>query len=101
MKAKTKHTYNRANQLAYKYLKQVQKAIIHLNAFGFTVLNIDFTGIKPRIEVDIGNSQEVADELIKQRKAMWYAQGYSERLGRCKGYYTMLEGIRVYWESEA
>lgn len=92
-------TINRANQMAVKYLRQTQKAIGHINALGFTVLMIDFTKIKPRIKVDISGNEGVARELIESRKANWYAQGRSE-VGRWKGYYTMIEGIRVWWEAK-
>lgn len=93
-------TINRANQMAVKYLRQTQKAIGQINALGFTVLMIDFTKIKPRIKVDISGNEGVARALIESRKANWYAQGHSEDLGRWKGYYTMIEGIRVWWEAK-
>lgn len=93
-------TINRANQMAVKYLRQTQKAIGHINALGFTVLMIDFTKIKPRIKVDIAGNEGGARALIESRKAHWYAQGHSEDLGRWKGYYTMIEGIRVWWEAK-
>ncbi|OOR95811.1 hypothetical protein B0186_11205 [Canicola haemoglobinophilus] len=99
-KHKQKYTINRANQIAYKYLKQTQKAIIHCNALGFTVLKIDFMGIKPRIEVQISGNQSIVNELIESRKAVRYAFGNNENLGRWEGYYTMLEGIRVCWQSK-
>ncbi|MGX3067485.1 hypothetical protein [Ursidibacter arcticus] len=95
---KNKHKINRANQVAYQYLKQTQKAIIHCNALGFTVLNIDFSGVKPRIEVMINGSQGVVNALIEAKKAVRYAFGNDEDLGRWEGYYTMLEGIRVFWK---
>ncbi|HDL5659636.1 TPA: hypothetical protein PXE23_000195 [Mannheimia haemolytica] len=98
---KTKHSFNRTNQAACRFLKQTQKAIIRLNSLGFTVLNIDFTRIKPRIEVEIGNNKHIAQGLIYEGKAYRYSFGKSEDLGRWEGYYTMLEGIRVWWRQAA
>ncbi|OOH92178.1 hypothetical protein BMT54_01240 [Pasteurellaceae bacterium 15-036681] len=97
---KVKHTVNRANQMAVRWCRQTQRAIYHLNALGFTVLSIDFTRSKPRIKVDVGNNKGVARALIESKKAVWYAQGHSEELGNWRGYYTMMEGIRVCWESK-
>ncbi|AKO46052.1 hypothetical protein [[Haemophilus] ducreyi] len=99
MKAlKPNHNINRTNQVACRFLKQTQKAIIRLNSLGFTVLNIDFTRIKPRIEVEVGNNKHIAEILISENKAYRYSFGKSEDLGRWEGYYTMLEGIRVCWK---
>lgn len=95
-----KHTINRANQMAVKWLKQTHKAINHINALGFTVLSIDFTGVKPRIKVDVTNHRGVANALIKEQKAVRYAFGHTEDLGRWQGYYTLIEGIRVCWEQK-
>lgn len=72
---KPKHSFNRTNQAACRFLKQTQKAIIRLNSLGFTVLNIDFTRIKPRIEVEIGNNKHIAQGLIYEGKAYRYSFG--------------------------
>lgn len=93
------HSINRANQMAVRYLRQTQKAVNHLNALGFTVLNINFTRVKPCIEVDVSNAKGVVRALVRERKAVWYARGNCEELGNWKGYYTMIEGIRVWWRS--
>lgn len=98
---KPKHSINRTNQVACQFLKQTQKAIIQLNSLGFTVLNIDFTRIKPRIEVELGNNKHIAKTLIDEGKAYRYIFGKNEDLGRWEGYYTMLEGIRVWWRQAA
>lgn len=99
-KPKIKHTYNRANQTAVRWLRATHRAIMHINALGFTVLQIDFTRVKPRIEVDVNLNKGAAKALIRDNKAVRYSFGCSEDLGRWSGYYTMLEGIRVCWRQE-
>lgn len=96
-KPKVKHTYNRTNQTAVRWLRATQRAIMHINALGFTVLSIDFTRVKPRIEVDVSLNKGAARALIRDNKAVRYSFGCNEDLGRWNGYYTMLEGIRVCW----
>ncbi|MDD7426520.1 MAG: hypothetical protein PUK61_08940 [[Actinobacillus] rossii] len=42
---------SKVNHLAYKYLEQVNKAIIAINYIGLEVKEIQFNHIKPRILV--------------------------------------------------
>lgn len=93
-----KHTINQANQTAVRWLRATHRAIMHLNALGFTVLSIDFTRVKPRIEVDVSSNKGAAKKLVKAQKAVRYSRGSNEDLGRWHGYYTMMEGIRVCWK---
>ncbi|WP_424410398.1 hypothetical protein [Pasteurella sp. PK-2025] len=88
---------NKANHLAFKYLKQTQKAIVHCNALGLTVKQIDFSGIKPRIFVD--DNPPITKKLINANKANKFAFGSDKNVGRWEQYYTMLEGIKVIWRA--
>lgn len=96
----TKHTnkrLNKGNYLAYKFLEQAQKAIIHCNSIGLTVTEIDFSRVKPTLRV---MHNHVTARLLAENKAFIFKQGSDDKAIRyCEGQF-MAEGIRTLFRIE-
>lgn len=86
---------NAANHLVYKFIGQVQKAIVECNALGLTVEEIEFYHIKPRIIV---KDSPATAWLEHSGRAIEYGCGSDEN-GRHRKLQIMVAGIKVMWET--
>lgn len=90
-------TLNKGNYLAYKFLEQAQKAVVACNAMGLTVLEVDFSKIKPRLKVA---HNKVTEKMIGKGTAFIFKRGSDEAAIRYWEGQTMVEGIRVIFRCE-
>lgn len=88
---------NKGNHLAYKFLEQAQKAVIHCNAMGLTVTEIDFSRVKPTLRV---MHNKVTEQMLAEDKAIIFKHGSDDKAIRyCEGQF-MAEGIRTIFRIE-
>ena len=87
---------NPMNHLAFKYLKQVQKAVIECNALGLEVQDIEFYHVKPRIRV---KESPATTRLEHIGRAIEYGFGNDENIGRYRELQINAAGIKVVWRT--
>lgn len=88
---------NRGNHQAYLFLEQAQKAVIACNAMGLTVIEVDFSKIKPRLRV---MHNRVTEQALAEGRAFIYKQGSDESAMRYWEGQMMIEGIKTVFRYE-
>lgn len=88
---------NKGNHLAYKFLEQAQRAIMHCNAIGLTVIGIDFSRIKPTLRV---MHNHVTAKMVEDGTAIIFKRGSdANAIHFCEGQFNA-EGVRTLFRIE-